>query len=84
MSLDKRRRIGYDYWFGAGVQASRDIVSQCSCSLQSTSVIPPLQCRSLLPLLCRTGSQPGAILALPMIVLKLGGTRIEGTKRECL
>jgi len=74
LSLDKRRIIGYHYSLRAGVQASRDIVSQCSCSLHPTSVIPPLQCRSLLPLFRRTGSQPGAILAPPMSVLKLGAT----------
>jgi hypothetical protein len=59
---------------GAGVQASRDIVSQCSCPLQTTSANPLWECHSMLSLLCRTGSQPGAILEVQMIVLKLGAT----------
>ena len=84
LSLDKRRIIGYHYSLRAGVQASRDIVSQCSCSLHPTSVIPPLQCRSLLPLFRRTGSQPGAILAPPMSVLKLGATDFGGLAQTLL
>jgi hypothetical protein len=74
VSLDKRRIIGYHYHLRAGVQASRDIVSQCSCPLQTTSANPLWECHSMLSLLCRAGSQPGATLALPIIVLKLGAT----------
>jgi hypothetical protein len=71
-------------FFGAGVQASRDMVSQCSCPLHTTSANPPWECRNLLPLLCRTGSQPGAFRAPPMIVLKLAATDFGGLAQTLL